>query len=115
MYLEAIEFSDLFCCQLEEETSMRVEEEVRKRVEAKLGSEEVGLEIERRIEEGRKKLFDDAKAQLQREKEAALAEARQKEWYWIYDLMLELRDSLQGIGLRFKQKEVTCTYLGRMC
>ncbi|XP_073289001.1 uncharacterized protein [Primulina huaijiensis] len=58
---------------------MRVEDEIRERVEGKLGSKEVGLEIERRIEEGRKKLFDDAKAQLEREKEAALAEARQKE------------------------------------
>lgn len=56
-----------------------MEEEIRKRVEEKLGSEEVRLEIERQIEEARKKLFDDVEAQLQREKEAALAEARAKE------------------------------------
>lgn len=56
-----------------------MEEEIRRRVEEKLASEEVRLEIERQIEEARKKLFDDAEAQLQREKEAALAEARAKE------------------------------------
>lgn len=44
-----------------------------------MNSEEVGLEIERRIEEGRKKLFDDVATQLDKEKEAALIEARQKE------------------------------------
>jgi arginine/glutamate-rich protein 1 len=44
-----------------------------------LNSEEVKLEIERRIEEGRKKLFDDVATQLDKEKEAALVEARQKE------------------------------------
>ncbi|KAK4490645.1 hypothetical protein RD792_001336 [Penstemon davidsonii] len=65
--------------QLEEETAKRLEEEIRKRVEEKLGSEEVRLETERRIKEGKKKLFDDVEAQLQKEKEAALAEARQKE------------------------------------
>lgn len=65
--------------QLEEETARRLEEEIRRRVQEKLGSEEVRLEIERQIEEARKKLFDDAEAQLQREKEAALAEARAKE------------------------------------
>jgi arginine/glutamate-rich protein 1 len=48
-------------------------------VEEKLNSEEVQLEIERRIEEGRKKLFDDVEAQLHKEKEAALAEERRKE------------------------------------
>ena len=65
--------------QLEEETAKRLEEEIRSRVEEKLGSEEVRLEIERQIEEARKKLFEDVEAQLQREKEAALAEARAKE------------------------------------
>lgn len=44
-----------------------------------MNSEEVRLEIERRIEEGRKKLFDDVATQLDKEKEAALIEARQKE------------------------------------
>ena len=44
-----------------------------------MNSEEVKLEIERRIEEGEKKLFDDVAAQLKKEKETALTEARQKE------------------------------------
>lgn len=65
--------------QLEEETARRLEEEIRKRVEEKLGSEEVKLEIELRIKGGQKKLFDDVEAQLKKEKEAALIEARQKE------------------------------------
>lgn len=65
--------------QLEEETARRLEEEIRKRVEEKLSSEEVRIEVERLIEEGRKKLFDDVESQLQKEKEAALSEARQKE------------------------------------
>lgn len=65
--------------QLEEETARRLEEAIRKNVEERLSSEEVKLEIERRIEEGRKKLFDDVAGQLEKEKEAALIEARQKE------------------------------------
>lgn len=65
--------------QLEEETARRLEEEIRKRVEEKLGSEEVKLEIELRIKGGQKNLFDDVEAQLKKEKEAALIEARQKE------------------------------------
>lgn len=44
-----------------------------------MNSEEVKLEIERQIEEGRKKLYDDVATQLEKEKEAALMEARQKE------------------------------------
>ena len=64
---------------LEEETARRIEEAIRKNVEVRLSSEECKLEIERRTEEGRKKLFDDVAVQLEKEKEAALAEARQKE------------------------------------
>lgn len=64
---------------LEEETARRIEEAIRAKVEEKLESEEVKLEIERRVEEGHKKLFDDVEAQLEREKQAALTEARQKE------------------------------------
>lgn len=64
---------------LEEETARRIEEAIRKNVEERLHSEEVKLTIERRIEEGRKKLFEDVAAQLEKEKEAALIEARQKE------------------------------------
>lgn len=64
---------------LEEETARRIEDAIRAKVEEKLKSEEVKLEIERRVEEGHKKLFDDVEAQLEREKQAALTEARQKE------------------------------------
>lgn len=63
---------------MEEETAKRIEEAIRKRVEESLSSEEVKLEIQRRIEEGRKKLFDEVAAQLEREKEEALIEARKK-------------------------------------
>lgn len=58
---------------------MRIEEAIRKNVEERLNSEEVKIAIERRIEEGRKKLIDDVVVQLEKEKEAALIEARQKE------------------------------------
>lgn len=64
---------------MEEETARRLEEAIRKNVEERLSSEEVRLEIERRIGEGRKKLFDDVATQLEKEKEAALIEARRKE------------------------------------
>lgn len=64
---------------LEEETARRLEEAIRKNVEEKLNSEEVKLEIERRVAEGVKKLFDDVEAQLEKEKEDALTEARRKE------------------------------------
>lgn len=64
---------------LEEETAKRLEEAIRKKVEEKMCSEEVKLEIERRIEEGRRKAFDDVEVQLKNEKEAALTEARRKE------------------------------------
>lgn len=64
---------------LEEETARRMEEAIRAKVEEKLMSNEVKLEIEKRVEEGRKKLFDDIEAQLEREKQTALNEARQKE------------------------------------
>lgn len=63
---------------MEEETAKRIEDAIRKRVEESLSSEAVKLEIQRRIEEGRKKLFDEVAAQLEREKEAALIEAREK-------------------------------------
>lgn len=56
-----------------------MEEAIRKNVEERLNSEKVKLEIERRVEEGQKKLFDDVVAQLEKEKEVALSEARRKE------------------------------------
>ncbi|KAL5145999.1 Uncharacterized protein HKD37_06G015914 [Glycine soja] len=64
---------------LEEETARRLEEAIRKNVEEKLNTEEVKLEIERRVAEGVKKLFDDVEAQLEKGKEDALTEARRKE------------------------------------
>lgn len=64
---------------LEEETARRLEEAIRKNVEEKLNSDEVRLEIERRVAEGVRKLFDDVEAQLGKEKEDALTEARRKE------------------------------------
>ncbi|KAH0453905.1 hypothetical protein IEQ34_018229 [Dendrobium chrysotoxum] len=63
---------------LEEETARRVEEAIRKMVEETLNSEEVKLEIEKRITEGRKKLLEEVDAQLEREKETFLTEARKK-------------------------------------
>lgn len=56
-----------------------MEEAIQKNVEERLNSEDVKLDIERRVVEGRKKLFDDVATQLQKEKESALAEARLKQ------------------------------------
>lgn len=56
-----------------------MEEAIRKKVEESLNSEEIKLEIQRRLEEGRKRLLDEVAIQLEKEKEAALIEARQKE------------------------------------
>lgn len=56
-----------------------MEEAIRKNVEESLSSEEIRVEIQRRLEEGRRKLLDEVAAQLEKEKEAALIEARQKE------------------------------------
>ena len=64
---------------LEEETARRVEIAIQKKVEESLNSEVIKLELKRRLEEGRKKLLDEVAAQLEKEKEAALIEARQKE------------------------------------
>lgn len=64
---------------MEEETAKRVEEAIRKKVEETLGSEEIKLEIQRLLEEGRKKVAGDVVAQLEKEKEAAVIEARRKE------------------------------------
>lgn len=64
---------------IEEETAKRVEAAIQKRVKEILDTEEIRIEIQRRLEEGRKKLFEDVAAQLQKEKETALSEARQKE------------------------------------
>eukprot|EP01018_Ginkgo_biloba_P013082 Gb_40204 [translate_table: standard] len=64
---------------LEEETTRRVEEAIQKRVEEALNSVEVKLEIQRTIEDGRKKMFEDVTVQLQKEKEETHSEAKRNE------------------------------------
>lgn len=66
---------------IEEETMNRVEESIRRKVEECINSKEIKLEIQRLLEEGRKRLYDEVAAQLEKEKEAAIIEARQKEVY----------------------------------
>ena len=64
---------------IEEETAKRVEEAIQKKVEESLNSEEIKQEIQKRLEDGRRRLNAEVAAQLEKEKEAALLEARQKE------------------------------------
>lgn len=64
---------------MEEETERRVEEAIRKKVEERLSSEYIKMEIKIRLEEGRKKVVRDVVEQLEREKEAAVIEATRKE------------------------------------
>ncbi|KAA3460913.1 Ribosomal protein S7 [Gossypium australe] len=64
---------------IEEETAKRVEEAIQKKVEERLNSEEIKQEIQKRLEEGRRRLNDEVAAQLEKEKEAAILEARKKE------------------------------------
>lgn len=64
---------------IEEETAKRVEEAIRRKVEESLNSEEIKLEIQRRLEEGRKRLNEEVAIQLEKEKGVALIEARRKE------------------------------------
>ncbi|KAG8368769.1 hypothetical protein BUALT_Bualt15G0081000 [Buddleja alternifolia] len=64
---------------IEEETAKRVAEAIHKKVEESLNSEEIKLEIEKHLQEGRKKLVVEVAAQLEKEKEAAIIKARQKE------------------------------------
>lgn len=64
---------------IEEETAKRVAEEIRKKVEESLNSEEIKLEIRKRLEEGKKKLVVEVAAQLEKEKEESLVEARKRE------------------------------------
>lgn len=44
-----------------------------------MNSDEIKLEIEKRLEEGRKKLVSEVAEQLEKEKETALIEARRRE------------------------------------
>jgi hypothetical protein len=63
---------------LEEETTKRVEQAIRKQVEDSLNSEEIKHEIQRRIDEGRKRIHGEVAAQIEKEKVSALVEAQQK-------------------------------------
>ena len=54
-------------------------EEIRKKVEESLNSKEIKLDIEKRLEEGRKRLVAEVAAQLEKEKEAAVIEASKRE------------------------------------
>lgn len=56
-----------------------MEEAIKRRVEESLNTEEIKLKIQRRLEEGRSRLLDEVAAQLKKEKEASLLEARRKE------------------------------------
>lgn len=64
---------------VEEETAKRVEEAMCRKVEESLNSEDIRVEIQRLLEEGRKKLLVEVAVLLEKEKEAAVIEARQKE------------------------------------
>lgn len=63
---------------LEEETTKRVEQAIRKQVEDSLNSEEIKHEIQRRIDEGRKRIHEEVVAQIEKEKVSALVEAQQR-------------------------------------
>lgn len=61
-----------------------MEEAIRKEVEQSLNSNDLKLEIDKKLEEGRRWLNEEVTAQLEKEKEAALVEARQKEVLLIF-------------------------------
>lgn len=79
---------------IKEETAKRVEEAIRKKVEESLNSEEIKLELQRRLEEGRRKLLDVVAVQLEKEKESAVIEARKREASIHYKLKKSLYRSL---------------------
>ncbi|GMH25074.1 hypothetical protein Nepgr_026917 [Nepenthes gracilis] len=64
---------------IEEESAKRVEAAIQKKVAESLESVEIKLEIQRCLEVGRKKVNEEVAAQLEKEKKAALIEARKKE------------------------------------
>lgn len=57
----------------------RVEEAITKKVKESLQTMENKMEIQRRLEEGRKRLHEEVAAQLEKEKENSLIEAKEKE------------------------------------
>ncbi|CAI5476913.1 unnamed protein product [Closterium sp. Yama58-4] len=63
----------------EEEMAVRVEAAIRERVEAELACERVQQQVAAMAAAGRQKLREEVQAQLEREKLALLADARQKE------------------------------------
>lgn len=64
---------------IEEETTRRVEEAIQKKVADALDSQEIKLEIQMLLDEGRKKLTEEVAAELEREKQSAQIEAQRKE------------------------------------
>ncbi|GMH06740.1 hypothetical protein Nepgr_008580 [Nepenthes gracilis] len=64
---------------IEEETVKRVEAAIQKKVAERLESEEIKVEIRRVLEDGRKKVREEVAAQLAKEREAAVIDARRKE------------------------------------
>ncbi|CAI5947996.1 unnamed protein product [Closterium sp. NIES-65] len=63
----------------EEEMAVRVEAAIRERVGAELACERVQQQVAAMVAAGRQKLREEVQAQLEREKQALLAEARRKE------------------------------------
>lgn len=57
----------------------RVEDAIRIKVEESLQSEKVKMEILKLLEEGRMRVKEEVAAQLEKEKEASLIEAKEKE------------------------------------
>jgi arginine and glutamate-rich protein 1 len=77
---------------LEEETAKRVEQAIRRKVEETLNCEEMKQEIQRRIEEGRKRIQVEVAAQIEKQKEAALIEAKEKSVSFSLEQSLSLFD-----------------------
>lgn len=57
----------------------RVEEAIQRKVEESLPSEKIKMEILMLLEEGRKRLIEEVAVQLDKEKEASLIKAKEKE------------------------------------
>ncbi|KAI8555144.1 hypothetical protein RHMOL_Rhmol05G0151600 [Rhododendron molle] len=85
---------------IEEETAKRVEEAIRKKVEESLNSEEIKLELQRRLEEGRRKLLDMVAVQLEKEKESAVIEARKREANYLVIIWKNLFKGLYRWGFK---------------
>jgi arginine/glutamate-rich protein 1 len=68
---------------IEEEASKRIELAIEKMVQEALDSEELRKEVERRLQEGRKKVSEDVMAQMEKEREEAALESQRKEASYI--------------------------------